>query len=204
MTQIDHQTPLTISNVKARLNYLILNRLELKSTGGISNPFEKDSNWYEVTSSGPGIYSSTNNLVTTEIEEGNIVYMANHGVKPFCMKDSSEFVYAGSVLDVIASTNKVGGEMKPYGNFVVIEPIESNLQIKYSATETPEYWWGIVKKVGPGLKNESNEYVSLDLKEGQMVMFIPFRAIKLKYYQLGLEDTNEFFIDSSEIVGVLE
>jgi len=190
--------------IEGRLNYLILDKVSKAEdqSSPIENPFEKETNWYKVLSSGPGIYSSTGNLITTDIFNEEIVYMANHGVKPFSLPDEDDLIYAASVLDAIAVVRD--GKIVPYGNYVVIEPIEFTQKVGYSRTEIPEYWWGTIKRVGSGLKNEQNEFISLDLKEGDTVMFIPFRSIKLKYSHLGLEDVNEYFIDSSEIIGYVK
>lgn len=187
--------------MKAKHNFLLLDRIDNKPKNVIQNPNAVDSRWYKINAAGPGMFSSQSKRITLDVNEGDTVYMANHGVKSFISKDSNKVIYGASALDVVGQWD--GETFHPRGNYVRIKLLKLNHDIKYTEDNLNLDWWAEVLEVGPGLKNEQNEYLPIELEVGETIMFIPFRMMKINYEHLGINKEPEFLVDYSEIVGTL-
>jgi len=75
--------------------------------------------------------------------------------------------------------------IKPLGNRIVVEPIEEEeitaggIVLPETAKEKPQK--GKVLAVGPGERNDEGEYMSLEVKEGDTVLFAKYSGTEIKY-----------------------
>jgi chaperonin GroES len=75
--------------------------------------------------------------------------------------------------------------IKPLGNRLVVEPIEEQeitaggIVLPETAKEKPQK--GTVLAVGPGERNEKGDYMSLEVKEGDTVLFAKYSGTEVKY-----------------------
>jgi chaperonin GroES len=75
-------------------------------------------------------------------------------------------------------------KMKPLGNRVVIEPLESEeitaggIVLPETAKEKPQK--GKVLSVGPGERDEDGDYIKMDVKEGDTVLFAKYAGTEIK------------------------
>ena len=75
-------------------------------------------------------------------------------------------------------------KLKPLGNRVVVEPIEQEevtaggIVLPETAKEKPQK--GKVLSVGPGDRDEDGEYIPMDVKEGDTVLFAKYAGTEIK------------------------
>lgn len=94
--------------------------------------------------------------------------------------------------------------IKPLSDHILIEPIKEEEKTKSGILlpetadkERPEQ--GRVIAVGPGKKNKKGEYISLDVKPGQRVLFTKYGPNEIKV------DGKEYLIAKEEdILAILE
>ena len=95
-------------------------------------------------------------------------------------------------------------KIKPLSDHILIEPIKEEERTKSGIflpetadKERPEQ--GRVIAVGPGKKNKKGEYVSLDVKPGQRVLFTKYGPNEIKV------DDKEYLIAKEEdILAIIE
>lgn len=74
--------------------------------------------------------------------------------------------------------------LKPLGNRVVVEPIEQEevtaggIVLPETAKEKPQK--GIVLSVGPGDRDEDGDYIPMDVKTGDTVLFAKYAGTEIK------------------------
>jgi len=74
--------------------------------------------------------------------------------------------------------------LKPLGSRVVIEPIEQEevtaggIVLPETAKEKPQK--GTVLSVGPGERDDDGNYIPLDVKEGDTVLFAKYAGTEIK------------------------
>jgi chaperonin GroES len=75
--------------------------------------------------------------------------------------------------------------IKPLGNRLVVEPIEEQeitaggIVLPETAKEKPQK--GTVLAAGPGERNEKGDYMPLEVKEGDTVLFAKYSGTEVKY-----------------------
>lgn len=75
--------------------------------------------------------------------------------------------------------------IKPLGNRLVVEPIEQEeitaggIVLPETAKEKPQK--GTVLAVGPGERNEKGEFMPLEVKEGDQVLFAKYSGTEVKF-----------------------
>lgn len=75
-------------------------------------------------------------------------------------------------------------KLKPLGNRVVIEPLEQEeltaggIVLPETAKEKPQK--GKVISVGPGERDEDGDYIKMDVKEGDTVLFAKYAGTEIK------------------------
>ena len=75
-------------------------------------------------------------------------------------------------------------KLKPLGNRVVIEPVEKEditaggIVLPETAKEKPQE--GLVLSVGPGERDEDGDYIPMDVKEGDKVLFAKYAGTEIK------------------------
>ena len=75
-------------------------------------------------------------------------------------------------------------QLKPLGDRMVVEPKEketttaSGLVLPDTASEKPQQ--GTVIAVGPGPRDEDGEYIAMDVKEGDTVLFAKYAGTEIK------------------------
>jgi chaperonin GroES len=74
--------------------------------------------------------------------------------------------------------------LKPLGTRIVVEPVEQEdvttggILLPETAKEKPQR--GIVVAVGPGNRDDDGEYIPLDVKEGDKVLFNKYSGTEIK------------------------
>jgi len=75
-------------------------------------------------------------------------------------------------------------KLKPLGNRVVVEPYEQEevtaggIVLPETAKEKPQK--GKVISVGPGERDEDGDYIPMDVKEGDTVLFAKYAGTEIK------------------------
>jgi chaperonin GroES len=75
-------------------------------------------------------------------------------------------------------------KLKPLGNRVVVEPMEqedvtpSGIVLPETAKEKPQK--GKVLSVGPGERDEDGDYIPMDVKAGDTVLFAKYAGTEIK------------------------
>jgi chaperonin GroES len=92
--------------------------------------------------------------------------------------------------------------LRPLGDRVVIKPLEreevtkSGLVLPDTAKEKPQQ--GEVQAVGPGRVLDTGERISMDLKEGDRVLFAKYAGTEFKH-----EDTELLILSEKDVLAVL-
>lgn len=74
--------------------------------------------------------------------------------------------------------------LKPLGNRVVVEPLEQEemtaggIYVPETAKEKPQQ--GVVLSVGPGDRDEDGDYIKMDVKVGDKVLFAKYSGTEMK------------------------
>lgn len=74
--------------------------------------------------------------------------------------------------------------LKPLGNRVVVEPLEQEevtaggIYVPETAKEKPQQ--GTVLSVGPGDRDEDGDYIKMDVKVGDKVLFAKYSGTEMK------------------------
>jgi chaperonin GroES len=74
--------------------------------------------------------------------------------------------------------------LKPLGNRVVVEPMEQEeitaggIVLPETAKEKPQK--GIVLSAGPGERDEDGDYIQMDVKAGDTVLFAKYAGTEIK------------------------
>ncbi len=75
-------------------------------------------------------------------------------------------------------------KLKPLGNRVVVEPLESEeitaggIVLPETAKEKPQK--GKVLSVGPGERDDEGDYIEMDVKSGDTVLFAKYAGTEIK------------------------
>jgi chaperonin GroES len=95
-------------------------------------------------------------------------------------------------------------QIRPLSDHILIEPIKEEEKTKTgillpdtAEKERPEQ--GRVIAVGPGKKNKKGEYISLDVKPGQKVLFTKYGPNEIK-----IEDKEYLIAKEEDILAILE
>lgn len=92
--------------------------------------------------------------------------------------------------------------IKPLGNRVVIEPIESEettasgFILPDSAKEKPQH--GLVIAVGPGERDEKGERVAMDVNVGDKVLFTKYAGTEMKF-----DGKKILILRESDLLGII-
>jgi len=93
--------------------------------------------------------------------------------------------------------------LKPLADRVVVEPIEreemtaSGIYVPETAKEKPQE--GKIVAVGPGRRDEDGDYVDMDVKLGDRVLYAKYAGTEVK-----LEDKKYLILKESDILAILE
>ncbi|HSQ26361.1 MAG TPA: co-chaperone GroES [Anaerolineales bacterium] len=74
--------------------------------------------------------------------------------------------------------------LKPLGNRVVVEPVEQEeitaggIVLPETAKEKPQK--GLVISVGPGERDDDGDYIPMDVKQGDTVLFAKYAGTEIK------------------------
>jgi len=94
-------------------------------------------------------------------------------------------------------------KLKPLGNRVVIEPIEAEditaggIVLPETAKEKPQK--GTILSVGPGERDDDGDYIPLDVKDGDIVLYAKYSGTEIKV------DGNKLLImRESDLLAIVE
>lgn len=93
--------------------------------------------------------------------------------------------------------------LKPLADRVVVEPIErdemtaSGIYVPETAKEKPQE--GKVVAVGPGRRDEDGDYVDMDVKLGDRVLYAKYAGTEVK-----LDDKKYLILKESDILAILD
>lgn len=93
--------------------------------------------------------------------------------------------------------------IRPLGDRVVVEPVEqesttaSGLVLPETAKEKPQQ--GKVVAVGLGKKDDDGDRITLDVSEGDTVLFAKYAGTEIK-----LDGTKVLIMKESDILGIIE
>ena len=93
--------------------------------------------------------------------------------------------------------------LKPLGNRVVIEPIEqeevtpSGIVLPETAKEKPQK--GVIISVGPGERDEDGDYIPMDVKKGDKVLFAKYAGTEIK-----IDDKKYLIMKETDILAIIE
>ena len=93
--------------------------------------------------------------------------------------------------------------LKPLGNRVVIEPVEqeettaSGIVLPETAKEKPQQ--GVVLAAGPGERDEDGDFIEMEVKVGDTVLFAKYAGTELK-----LEGKKVLILRESDLLAIVE
>ena len=93
--------------------------------------------------------------------------------------------------------------LKPLADRVVIEPIErdeitaSGIYVPETAKEKPQE--GTVVAAGPGRRDEDGDYIEMDVKVGDRVLYAKYAGTEIK-----LGDTKYLILKESDILAIVQ
>jgi chaperonin GroES len=94
-------------------------------------------------------------------------------------------------------------KLKPLGSRVVVEPVEqeettaSGIVLPETAKEKPQQ--GIVLAAGPGDRDEDGDYIAMDVKVGDKVLFAKYAGTELK-----LDGKKLLILRESDLLAIVE
>ena len=94
-------------------------------------------------------------------------------------------------------------KLKPLADRLVVEPTEreemtaSGIYVPETAKEKPQE--GKVLAAGPGRRDEDGEYILMDVKVGDRVLYAKYAGTEIK-----LEDKKVLILKESDILAILE
>ena len=94
-------------------------------------------------------------------------------------------------------------KLKPLGNRVVVEPIEQEdvtaggIVLPETAKEKPQK--GIVLSVGPGERDDDGDFIPLEVKEGDKVLFAKYSGTEIK-----VEGKKLLILRESDLLAIVE
>jgi chaperonin GroES len=94
-------------------------------------------------------------------------------------------------------------KLKPLGNRVVVEPLESEevtaggIVLPETAKEKPQK--GKVLSAGPGERDDDGDYIPLDVKAGDTVLFAKYAGTEIK-----LDGKKLLILRESDLLAIIE
>ncbi|MEW5827795.1 MAG: co-chaperone GroES [Chloroflexota bacterium] len=94
-------------------------------------------------------------------------------------------------------------KLKPLGSRVVVEPVEQEettaggIVLPETAKEKPQQ--GIVLAAGPGDRDEDGDYIAMDVKVGDKVLFAKYAGTELK-----LDGKKLLILRESDLLAIVE
>ena len=94
-------------------------------------------------------------------------------------------------------------KLKPLGNRLVIEPVEQEdvtaggIVLPETAKEKPQK--GLVISVGPGERDDDGDYIPMDVKEGDKVLFAKYSGTEIK-----VEGKKLLILRESDLLAIVE
>lgn len=131
-------------------------------------------------------------------------YAAPHHHGPSCLDNSINYQYRRKETLMAKKKKTTSGiNLRPLGDRVWIEPIEeaevtqSGLYLPETAKERPQR--GRILAVGPGERDKQGEYIPMDVKVGDIVLFAKYAGTEVK---LGTEKYK--LLRQSDILAIIE
>jgi chaperonin GroES len=93
--------------------------------------------------------------------------------------------------------------LKPLGSRVVVEPVEQDevtaggIVLPETAKEKPQK--GKVLSVGPGDRDEDGDYIAMDVKAGDIVLFAKYAGTEIK-----VEGKKLLILRESDLLAIVE
>ncbi|MBN1148320.1 MAG: co-chaperone GroES [Anaerolineales bacterium] len=94
-------------------------------------------------------------------------------------------------------------KLKPLGNRVVVEPIEQEeitaggIVLPETAKEKPQR--GKILSVGPGERDDDGEYIPMDVKAGDTVLFAKYSGTEIK-----VDSKKLLILRESDLLAIVE
>lgn len=94
-------------------------------------------------------------------------------------------------------------KLKPLGNRVVIEPLEAEevtaggIVLPETAKEKPQK--GKVQSIGPGDRDEDGDYIPMDVKAGDTVLFAKYAGTEIK-----VDGKKLLILRESDLLAIIE
>ncbi len=94
-------------------------------------------------------------------------------------------------------------KLRPLGSRVVVEPVEQEettaggIVLPETAKEKPQQ--GIVLAAGPGDRDEDGDYIAMDVKAGDKVLFAKYAGTELK-----LDGKKLLILRESDLLAIIE
>jgi chaperonin GroES len=93
--------------------------------------------------------------------------------------------------------------LKPLGGRVVVEPLEQEeitaggIVLPETAKEKPQQ--GLILSVGPGERDEDGEYIPMDVKKGDKVLFAKYSGTEIK-----IDGKKLLILRESDLLAIVE
>jgi chaperonin GroES len=94
-------------------------------------------------------------------------------------------------------------KLKPLGNRVVVEPVEQEevtaggIVLPETAKEKPQK--GMVLSVGPGERDDDGDFIPMEVKEGDTVLFAKYSGTEIK-----VEGKKLLILRESDLLAIVE
>lgn len=189
-------------NLKAKNNYLTVESLPEKNVTNITN-FETYSpvqQWHKVLSVGEGSVIFNSKIVPLEVNVGDYVYVAAHGIVSVIQN-----LKACSIHDVLTVLEPDTMKFKPIGNKILVELIEEEDQGNLIIPENlkPKLKKARVVTLGTGWFTMDGSPIPFLVKEGDIVAFQKDSLMIAHPTIVGLENPT-YYLSHNDIIGVVE
>lgn len=194
-------------------NYLLVKYIEAtkETQGGIALPDRAVARpqWGQVLDFGEGLCDMNGKVHRPDFNIGDLVYFEKHAPEKVDFTlDSCGILYIISEADVRVRVKILGDggvEVLPMGNYIYIEPIVEESQLKTTGgiylpdqlIEKPTR--AIVKAVGPGQKTAGG-YFPPPLIPGEIVRYRKHSAFSVKFEDLGIDKKEITIIPYGDIL----
>ena len=94
-------------------------------------------------------------------------------------------------------------KLKPLGNRVIVEPVEQEditaggIVLPETAKEKPQK--GMVLAAGPGERDDDGEYIPMEVKEGDKVLFAKYSGTEIK-----VDGSKLLIMRESDLLAIVE
>jgi co-chaperonin GroES (HSP10) len=191
--------------IKPVNNYLTFNLIDDANPDIVSiDSAKKEYRWGKVLDVGPGFPDFNGKIQPSQLKQEDTVYVMAHGKEVVELPNSDPF-YVASELDIMCKIDLENLTLKPLGNYIEIEKIETKEEdslILMPDSKTVPPALGVVKSLGYGWTDATGNPIEHQVSVGSTVVFNPYNTLIVDLEPLGFNE-KRYLIMHTDIYGEL-